>query len=309
MHPFGSQLLRAHYAATNWDPDNDYAQLTQPTCGNFALSVILGTIEINGSKLTCQNTLSPLEIFAPSSHPLPAITSIDSNQSISSSESDSTLKSKQFSAIIQFKDSHSNIQSLDQIWSSLYHPKPSIWSSSFNVQNSFHSNTWSLILEFNPNLVALQLPSSWSNALSCLWSSNSSYFIQGSKSVGKSTMACLLINSLLNTFDRVALLDLDPGQPLLTPPSLISLHLLDSPIIGPTFCKLISPYHPNSHSIYLGHITPIDCSLHYLDATNQFLNLYLSFQPSHQNSSSIHCQRYCRHLNQRNQTKNQIKSL
>ncbi|MBW0500380.1 hypothetical protein O181_040095 [Austropuccinia psidii MF-1] len=116
-------------------------------------------------------------------------------------------------------------------------------------------------------------------------------------------MACLLINSLLNTFDCVALFNLDPGKPLLTPPSLISLHLLASAIIGPTFCKLISPYHPNSHSIYLGHITPINCSLCYLDATNQLLNLYLSFQPSHQNSSSIHCKRYCRHLNQHNQTK------
>ncbi|MBW0467025.1 hypothetical protein O181_006740 [Austropuccinia psidii MF-1] len=33
MPPFGSQLLRAHYAATGWDPHNDYAQLTQPTRG------------------------------------------------------------------------------------------------------------------------------------------------------------------------------------------------------------------------------------------------------------------------------------
>ncbi|MBW0590847.1 hypothetical protein O181_130562 [Austropuccinia psidii MF-1] len=116
-------------------------------------------------------------------------------------------------------------------------------------------------------------------------------------------MACLLINSLLNTFDCVALFNLNTGQPLLTPPSIISLHLLDSEIIGPTFGKLISPYHPNSHSSYLGHIRPINCSLCYLDATNQLLNLYLLFQPSNQNSSSINCKRYCRHLNQHNQTK------
>ncbi|MBW0513399.1 hypothetical protein O181_053114 [Austropuccinia psidii MF-1] len=161
--------------------------------GNFNLSVILGTIEINESKLTFQNTLSPLEISAPSSHPLPVITSINLNQSISS------LESKESSAIIQIKDSHLNIQSLDQIWSSLYHPKPSIWSSSFKVRNSFHSKSWSLILDFNPTTVALQLPNSWSAALSCLLSSNSSsssYFIQGSKSAGKSTMAFLLISSL-----------------------------------------------------------------------------------------------------------------
>ncbi|MBW0469285.1 hypothetical protein O181_009000 [Austropuccinia psidii MF-1] len=148
---------------------------------NFNLSVILGTIEINGSKLTCQDTPSPLEIFAPASHPLPVITSIDSNQSISSSQSNSTLKSKQFSAIIQIKDSHSNIQSLDQILTSSYHPKPSIWTSSFNVQNSFHSKTWSLIRELNPNLVALQLPKSWSNDLSCLSSESQAFHLTSFK--------------------------------------------------------------------------------------------------------------------------------
>ncbi|MBW0513400.1 hypothetical protein O181_053115 [Austropuccinia psidii MF-1] len=36
---------------------------------------------------------------------------------------------------------------------------------------------------------------------------------------------------------------------------------------------------------------------------NQLLNLSSLLQPSHQNSSSIHCKRYCRHLNQPNQTK------
>ncbi|MBW0486952.1 hypothetical protein O181_026667 [Austropuccinia psidii MF-1] len=42
MHPFGSQLLRAHYAATGWDPDNDYAQLTQPTRALLDLTFVPG---------------------------------------------------------------------------------------------------------------------------------------------------------------------------------------------------------------------------------------------------------------------------
>ena len=40
----------------------------------------------------------------------------------------------------------------------------------------------------------------------------------GCKGAGKSTLARLLVNSLLNCHHQVALLDTDCGQPELTPP-------------------------------------------------------------------------------------------
>ncbi|PLW47500.1 hypothetical protein PCANC_07798 [Puccinia coronata f. sp. avenae] len=42
MHPFGSQLLSAHYAAIGWDADNDYAQLTKPTRALLDLNFLPG---------------------------------------------------------------------------------------------------------------------------------------------------------------------------------------------------------------------------------------------------------------------------
>lgn len=42
--------------------------------------------------------------------------------------------------------------------------------------------------------------------------------VTGSKGSGKSSVARLLVNNLLNHCSEVAFLDLDPGQPELTPP-------------------------------------------------------------------------------------------
>ena len=46
--------------------------------------------------------------------------------------------------------------------------------------------------------------------------------VTGSRGIGKSTFARLLVNRLLNRFPCVALLDADPGQPEFTPPGLLS---------------------------------------------------------------------------------------
>ncbi|CAH7685266.1 hypothetical protein BY996DRAFT_4587351 [Phakopsora pachyrhizi] len=42
MHSFGSQLLRAHYQATGWNNENEYAQLTGPTRALLDLGFIPG---------------------------------------------------------------------------------------------------------------------------------------------------------------------------------------------------------------------------------------------------------------------------
>ena len=58
--------------------------------------------------------------------------------------------------------------------------------------------------------------------------------------MGKSTFVRFTINSLLNRFDEVACLDLDPGQPEFTLPSCISLTIVNKPILGPPY------FHRNS---------------------------------------------------------------
>lgn len=59
------------------------------------------------------------------------------------------------------------------------------------------------------------------------------FLITGAKNAGKSSFArALLLCDLLLRYTRVAYLECDPGQTEFTPPGLLSLHLIDKPIIG-----------------------------------------------------------------------------
>jgi hypothetical protein len=60
----------------------------------------------------------------------------------------------------------------------------------------------------------------------------------GKKHVGKSTLMRFLVNVLWSKFGKVAVLDCDLGQPELTAPGLISLSVVDSPMLGPPFSNM-----------------------------------------------------------------------
>ncbi|KAJ3323668.1 Polynucleotide 5'-hydroxyl-kinase nol9 [Boothiomyces sp. JEL0866] len=63
--------------------------------------------------------------------------------------------------------------------------------------------------------------------------------IVGSKNSGKSTLA----KYISNQFEKVCFLDCDVGQPEFTPNGIVSLHVLDDPILGPSFTHQKVPYH------------------------------------------------------------------
>ncbi|KAK9860421.1 hypothetical protein WJX84_005725 [Apatococcus fuscideae] len=85
----------------------------------------------------------------------------------------------------------------------------------------------------------------------------------GSKNVGKSGFAKLLANNLLNRASQVGFMDTDLGQPEFTPPGMMSLSILDAPILGPAhhhmqlaehgsfFGRLTSEANPVSYVIAL----------------------------------------------------------
>ncbi|KAK9813030.1 hypothetical protein WJX72_007830 [[Myrmecia] bisecta] len=74
----------------------------------------------------------------------------------------------------------------------------------------------------------------------------------GSKGVGKSTCARLLVNTLLNCYPRVAYLDTDCGQAEFTVPGMLSLCLLDTPIFGPPHLHMRQP----AYAHFFGDTSP-----------------------------------------------------
>ncbi|CAH7690487.1 hypothetical protein PPACK8108_LOCUS25847 [Phakopsora pachyrhizi] len=261
--------------------------------GTLNLQVLSGSVEISGSIIT-SNSKGPTEIFAPPSHPLPIIRSTIHSTlgTLSSNVENVSIRCCNFASVIRITNLNTGIQAIDRVWSSSG-LKRSIWKH-FATNQPLRGKNWTLVLSLTPEVACLRSLPSWSDILSTcnraptINSDAISYLVQGSKGSGKSTFSTLLINSLLNRYQRVALLDLDPGQPILTPPTLISLHLLDSPILGPTFCRLVSPYLSTSTSIYLGHTSPKDCPSRYLEASNKLLNIFYNL--NHSRSSNQHQQ-------------------
>lgn len=79
-------------------------------------------------------------------------------------------------------------------------------------------------------------------------SNPSTVLVAGPKSSGKSTFARILANSLLTTRKHTSclLLDLDPGQPEVSPPGLLSLLELTEPLLGPPYTHpLMADIGPN----------------------------------------------------------------
>ncbi len=62
----------------------------------------------------------------------------------------------------------------------------------------------------------------------------------GAKNVGKSTFAKYLCNRMLsNSFEQIAFLDCDVGQPEFSPPGLLSLSILSNPLLCPPYVHMI----------------------------------------------------------------------
>ncbi|CAM9271585.1 unnamed protein product [Choristocarpus tenellus] len=84
-----------------------------------------------------------------------------------------------------------------------------------------------------------------------------SVLVCGAKGVGKSTLCRYLINRLLSRHPKVAYLDCDPGQPEFTPPGMVSFHLLESPVFGPSHTALRRP----ELGYFIGATSPKPCPL------------------------------------------------
>lgn len=94
----------------------------------------------------------------------------------------------------------------------------------------------------------------------------------GAKGVGKSTFCRFLVNRLLTHFPVVAFLDTDLGQSELTPPGMVSLHALASPLLGPGFSQMRTPLR----AFFCGAANPGNDPLFYMDAVKRLLRLCAS---------------------------------
>lgn len=98
-----------------------------------------------------------------------------------------------------------------------------------------------------------------------------SVVVCGAKGVGKSTYCRLLTNTLLsNGCPGVAFLDMDLGQPELSPPGLCNLHIVRSPLLGPAHTHM----HPAELGYFFGDVSPKSNPDEYLNTFEALLGHY-----------------------------------
>ena len=93
----------------------------------------------------------------------------------------------------------------------------------------------------------------------------------GGKDMGKSTYLRYLTNILLNSHEKVAYLDCDPGQCEFTLSGSVQLTVISEPLMGPPHSHIV---HSTDCSYFLGHISPNDIPGCYLESIKKCLACY-----------------------------------
>lgn len=116
------------------------------------------------------------------------------------------------------------------------------------------------------DLVPFSLPPLWREIGDSLLQAKSPLvLVAGPRKVGKSTFCRYLTHRLLEKWPRLAFLDLDPGQTEFTPPSSMTLAVIqskDAPM-GPPLTNQ-SKLIPLAHTLFLGSSSPSECPLTYV---------------------------------------------
>ena len=141
----------------------------------------------------------------------------------------------------------------------------------------------------------LEPPSDWQTIVSRLIVENEkrpvAVMVCGPKGAGKSSFCRNISNSLLSKgqviqgrINKVAFIDLDPGQPELSPPGELSLVILQSCILGPPFTHpTVTGGHELIRAHHFGYLSPKEDIDHYyryaLDLYNHYQQLVRSHGP------------------------------
>ncbi|KAG5513596.1 hypothetical protein PMAC_001028 [Pneumocystis sp. 'macacae'] len=233
------------------------------------------------STFDCYNTSNWYRIYSPSTHSIPIILSLSSNEN--TTEANYSIYSKQINSFMQ---------NLDRI------PESVIFVRSFNchlikINNFFpFKDIWGIkkekiistydIIDNCSNLPILSIPELWSSTMDIIYSSNfneksARVIICGPKSSGKSTFAKNLINKFLTqkyndheTLKKMVYIETDPSQPEFSPYGLICSHFIEKPVINPPFTHCTLPSLLKAH--FFGNTSPQNNPKYFLLCVNDIFS-------------------------------------
>ncbi|KAI5817031.1 hypothetical protein BZA77DRAFT_245697 [Pyronema omphalodes] len=228
--------------------------------GIYTLTVLKGSVHVLGTKLSSSS--APSTIYAPLTHSLPVLTA----------------------AVKKNTDAPTKISYIELHITPYSSPLLNIGRllpTFTNIWGNQEGSTFTPLFTSTTPTPILSVPQSHTTLLKSISRSSSSsdpiILLTGAKSAGKSTLSRLLTNSLLRN-GPVAYLDLDPGQPELSPPGMISLTLLSSPLLGPSFTHFTHKPKPTKQH-HIGYPTPREDPGAYMRCVIDLLNTHRSQHP------------------------------
>ncbi|GAA5826859.1 hypothetical protein JCM11251_002922 [Rhodosporidiobolus azoricus] len=271
--------------------------------GAFLLAPLFGSVTSLGSTLTGSSPISPANatdeptiypvpsapdafhpFFAPSSHPLPPIFALPPSEGYSPRSlvlsCGEQLDLSRFAAAVVVLDHETGIERVERpLVLGGMGCASGMWPARCGSSSLDAGKTWKLITSPTPSLTSLRPIPHWDHAVSSALpplratTHDAGRFValvEGPKRVGKSIMARMLTNALLDRYEAVAYLDTDLGQPEFTPPGFLSLHILRHPAFGPSFTHLAIPLSAQ----YLGSTSPVSDPASYISAAQALLETY-----------------------------------
>lgn len=223
-----------------------------------------GAVKVCGAVLTQES--EPQTIYAPMSHALPVIEALPNQQ----------LYEDAFDVKLSITTHHSGILRIGKLCPLF----TTLWTSTSAEPTDF---SFRPIFKSSANIPVLSVPQEWDSALLDLnprpvpGAEPPRIVVVGAKGAGKSTFIRLLTNTLLSSTTRtLAYLDVDPGQPEFSPPGTVSLHLLTTPILSPTFAQ--NPRPLRAH--HIGYASPREDPAYYTACIIDLLTHHRAYHPN-----------------------------
>lgn len=212
-------------------------QKSIPFYGNFVIKILKGQVQVLGSILDTSSKVT--EIYSPRGYSLLVIkNNTHGEKEISIRELYdfqhlkekvlNTVVSKNSAVFLCFKMQNERFNFIQKFMSHQIFPK---------IQNE---NQPQVIFEPKDNTNSILEIEDWKYIANTVKSSTK-IFIAGGKGMGKSTLLRYMINKLLNKFEEIRVIDLDPGQAEFYVPGCLSVVNISEPCIGPNFTHIRKP--------------------------------------------------------------------
>lgn len=223
--------------------------------GKLKLSVLSGIIKVFGYNLS-QSDKNNIELYSLQGSnflyfetidtaPNPSLKSLLKKYSLSDEVSQNIVTSENICVILLKEIKNQFTVFIDKLPYLTFLPKMPRFLNDDNRLFPIVEMKFRCLFEVNPfSNLASYISEDWTDVVDLIKKlsvTRNITMVCGGKNVGKSTCLKYIVNELLNDYEKVVFIDLDPGQSEFTICGCVSATIVDAPVFGPNYAHLKRP--------------------------------------------------------------------